>query len=148
MKYIKIYENSFDKIKILSTSITNFLNNIEPELECYVKKNNNNNIWIISKDNQKLAWFGDYNHDDYNHSIVVIMFHNPELIKFFEKFIWYNVEIRHNCHQYYNGQDIGTDGKGTSIMIPLKYYDMLLNNLTKENYDQYLLELNVNKYNI
>ena len=152
MKYINNYEKNdwkFWNLKTISVpsdrkianAIVDFLNNIEPELKCYTIMYKDK-LWIVSNDN-KLSYI-NYN---YNY-VVVVMFYKPELIKFFQKFLTSDVEIRHNCHIYYNGEDIGKDEKGTSIDIPESLMISFIDKLTKENYEQYILEQDSNKYNL
>jgi len=165
MKYIKTQENfiksfidSLGKPPVtvqISNAIDKFLNTIEPELKCYTKNN-----WIISKDNEKLAYF-----EYYNNSVEITMFYKPELIKFF-KFILPEAKymIRNNCHRNYGNEEIGVDCNGTSIDIPKSttssfFIPSFIKNLTIDNYNKYLIQQKIeqeeneliddtNKYNL
>lgn len=179
MKYIKTYEGIFDFLKKsnsteyhLTIAFVNFLNSINPNLNCFYKKKSNQ-YFIRTKDNMLVKLepkflrteiilsyrFGDGWGDDFNR------YARKKQEKWTDQIVNFlnNLDIAVRCSNCVfddtklsdypdidknkiNDYDI--ESGGVSFVVDNSNTQKFINKLTKENYDQFLLETDANKYNL
>lgn len=172
MKYVKTYEGLFDKyyqklpeVK-LAMAFVKFLNDINPKLECYYKRNNNG-VWVINKDGKILIKI-DPDHIASIECVLSYRFGNGwgydfgkygrkpqeewsgEIVNFLDNcFDLY--ERRSNCsmdNTVTSDEDEELGGVGFQIDVGAGGVQRFIDKLTKENYENFVIESNANKYNL
>lgn len=134
MKYLKKYESIFDKMyeKLpevkLAIALSNFINSINSEFKCNYMRNSDG-LWIITHDNIRL--------------IYLEIFLNKVNITFFSH---HKKELTDNILYFLLHDIFNTDI--IDVEIYKKDIPELINKLTKENYDNFLMVVSQNKYNL
>ena len=174
MKHIKTYEKFGDLFKgyyeklpevKIAMAFVKFLNDINSELECYYKRNNDG-VWVIDKNNNHLMLFNPapysvecvlscrFGHDwQYDVKIIGVKPKEEwtgEIIKFLDKsFSLY--ERRLNCNMMGDEEsggvsfriDIGGNRDTENVFVK-----NFIDKLTKENYERFIVEEDSKKYNL
>jgi len=120
----------------LAISIVSLFNSIDNNLKCYYIKNNN----LISIKNN-------------NEILLTIMFYK---IKVNDSYYFDAIKFEElNLEKYKNIKDFMIDVLDVGDIITFKHIDIkendipnIIDNLTKENYDDFLIQMSANKFNI
>ena len=170
MKNLKTYEGFLDKfyeklpdVKV-AIAFVNFLNSINPELKCFYKRNNDG-VWIKTADKILIVCRSKFNRtevvlsyrfgsgwgDDFNKYPRTGKKQEKwtgEIVNFLNTFDDINPKCINCTFDDTKISDDDTEGGGVSFAIYESKIQEFVNKLTKENYEQFLLETNANKYNL
>lgn len=180
MKYIKTFEGILDFFNKKSNSpeyhltiaFVNFLNSINPDLNCFYKKKSNQ-YFIRTKDNMLIKLepsflrteitlsyrFGDGWDEDFNrYARKEQEKWTGQIVNFLNTF---DISVKcSNCTFDNNklidypdfdknkSNDYDIESGGVSFVVDNSNTQKFINKLTKENYDQFLFETDINKYNL
>ena len=139
-----MYENFIDKITEkfprykLAKALVSFINDINPELECHYKKGLSGDVWVKTKDDVSLLVIEKTKRENRGEFggaskvTPITLFHG----------LWeFNNTIKEFLLYFFGANIISFKIKTDSIDNNAKY-------LTKQNYEDFKLKQNVNKYNL
>lgn len=140
MKYIRTYENIISKLfprYKLANALVKFLNEIDPSLNCFIEPSLYDGINIVSN-KLKSDVFAGY--------LITISKKKYSSQEFGSDETIAEITI-HSIHKSF--KDISEFLEELfDLDIDLKYIDSYIEKLTEENYKDYLIKKDVNKYNI